>query len=81
VNHPETIDRVAAIVAAACGPGVALEPDTEFLQAGYIDSFAIIEMVGALEAEFGVAIAPEALTQENFATIASIAALIARGGG
>lgn len=71
--------RVATIVSGHAG-GMTIEPDTPFLLAGYVDSFALIQMVGTLEERFGITIAAEALTQENFATVTAIAALIERGG-
>jgi acyl carrier protein len=80
MTQPAIVDRVRAIVVAACRGDVTLEADTPFLAAGYIDSFAIIQMVGTLEDTFGIAIDAQELTQENFATIAAITALVERSG-
>lgn len=45
---------------------------------GYLDSLAITELVLLSEETFGVIIEDVDLTEENFATVTSIAALISR---
>jgi acyl carrier protein len=75
----DAVARITAIVAEYAG-GAVIDPDTPFLLDGLVDSFAVIQIVGRLEDAFGIAIEPEDLTQDNFATVARIAALVERVG-
>ena len=53
-----------------------INPTTELIKSGILDSLAIIGLVVSLEDEFGVEIADEAVTRENFSTVAAISSLI-----
>ncbi len=58
-----------------------LELDWDFphdgdLHAAGLDSTAVMQLVVAVEDEYGVELAPEELTRENLATPATLAALI-----
>ena len=53
-----------------------MENDTDLFKGGYIDSLFAFEMVVYLEETFGVRIPDKAITEDNFRTIAAIAALI-----
>ncbi|MBR5931597.1 MAG: acyl carrier protein [Lachnospiraceae bacterium] len=46
------------------------------LEDGIIASLDVIEIVSALEDEFGIVIAARNITKENFATVDSICALV-----
>lgn len=56
--------------------GVDFEEDANFIDEELIDSFDIIELISAIEDEYGIEIAGEDITPENFENIASIEALI-----
>ena len=57
-------------------PYEQINPTTELIESGILDSLAIIGLIVSLEDEFGVDIADEAVTRENFSTVAAICALI-----
>ena len=46
------------------------------IEAGYIDSFAVVSLVDDLEAEFSITIEPEEIIECNFSSIASIFNLV-----
>lgn len=48
------------------------------LYAEGLDSMALMQLILLLEREFGIAIIPEDLGRENFATLASLAAFVSR---
>jgi acyl carrier protein len=52
--------------------------DTLLLATGLLDSLGILEVVGFIEREFHIAVLDEDLVPENFSTIKSIAAFVAR---
>lgn len=45
---------------------------------GYLDSFAIVNLIAAIEDKFGITVAAEDILPQNFATVEDIAALIER---
>jgi acyl carrier protein len=45
---------------------------------GCMDSYAVVEVVMALETHYGVSFAPEMLRKENFASLEAIARTVAR---
>lgn len=47
------------------------------LEAGVIDSMAVLEIVGHLEQQYGVTVSDDDMMPENFDTIEAIAAFIA----
>ncbi len=59
----------------------ALPHDEDLLAADLIDSLGITELVGFLESKFGITVADEDLTPENFRSVDSIVAFVARKGG
>ena len=52
------------------------EATAELLNGGYIDSFAIVNIVAALEEEFEVELEAEDIIPENFNTISAIANVV-----
>lgn len=55
------------------GRGIdAIEYDDDLLAIGVIDSHGVVQLVGFLEQRFGVTVADEDLTPENFSSITSI---------
>lgn len=59
----------------------SLPHDEDLLAADLIDSLGITELVGFLEGKFGISIADEDLTPENFRSVDSITAFVTRKGG
>ena len=56
---------------------VELNPATNLIEAGLIDSLAIVLLVELLQERFDIEIEPEDVVAENFGTIAAIADLVA----
>lgn len=59
-------------------PAFNFEEGVDFVQAGYLDSFDVVTLVAGLEEEFGVIISALEILPENFASLASIARLVAQ---
>ena len=55
-----------------------LTPDTPLLSSGVLDSLGILQLMGFLGDELGIEIGEEDFTMENFETIGSLAAFVAR---
>lgn len=53
-----------------------LEADQDLIDAGVLDSFDIITLVGAMESEFGISVDAENITPESFSTVAAISAML-----
>ena len=51
--------------------------DDALLTSGLIDSLAVIRLVDFLEQQFSIRVAPEAVTLENFETLAAMDAYVA----
>ena len=51
-------------------------PDTDLLESGILDSMALVELLAALEQEFGIRVNVVDLDFEHFRSMASIAALV-----
>ena len=54
----------------------APEPDADLVDSGLLDSLALVELLFALEGEFGITIPLEELDIDSFRTIASISAFV-----
>lgn len=59
----------------------SLSRDEDLLAADLIDSLGITELVGFLESKFGITVADEDLTPDNFRSVDSIVAFVSRKGG
>jgi acyl carrier protein len=60
-------------------PSVGIEDlRTDEPLAGIIDSLAVLGLIGFIEPEFSIEISPSDVTDENFATIGTIADLVER---
>ncbi|CAG0941158.1 D-alanine--poly(phosphoribitol) ligase subunit 2 [Candidatus Brocadiaceae bacterium] len=57
-------------------PEVALDNDSQLIQMGIIDSFAIFMLIGFINEQFGVKIDPDDVSLENFETINTIRDLV-----
>jgi len=58
-----------------------LKPDEDIFALGFVNSLLAMQLVAFVEKEFGVAVGDEDLDLDNFRTINSIAALVARKRG
>jgi acyl carrier protein len=55
--------------------------ETDLIGSGLLDSLALVDLLAQLEHEFGVQISLDELEVDNFRSIASIAAFVARQRG
>lgn len=61
-----------------------IQPDADYdtcttlVDEGYLDSFAILSLIGSLEDEFGVTVTPVDLVPENFNSLPAIWSLVQR---
>jgi acyl carrier protein len=56
----------------------AISPETDLLEAGILDSIAVLDLICFLEARFKISLPVEEFVPENFRTVAAIAALATR---
>jgi acyl carrier protein len=54
------------------------EPDDDLLATGLVDSHGVMELVGFLEERYGIFIADDDLTPENFQSLIRIEEFVAR---
>jgi acyl carrier protein len=55
--------------------------DDSLLASGVLDSMAMVGLVSAIEARFGIAISEQELSPEHFDSVSAIAALVAQKTG
>jgi len=55
-----------------------LGDDTPLVDGGYVDSTGMLELIGFLEAEYGLRVGDAEMVPENLGSIARIAAFVAR---
>jgi acyl carrier protein len=58
-------------------PELELRDDDDLLNLGVIDSIGFVELVGEVEERYGVTIADIEIVEENFGSVAAIAAFVA----
>lgn len=73
-------EQVIGLINNIVGPDVAgtLHAGSALFDERILDSFGLIQLVGEIDRAFSVAIPTAELTMQNFATPASIAALVSR---
>jgi acyl carrier protein len=59
----------------------SIDHDEDLLGAGVVDSHGLMQLVTFLRERYGIAVPDEALTPENFQTIAAIGAFVQRERG
>jgi acyl carrier protein len=65
--------KIIGIIQRVSGqPGRAVSPDESLFDSGVLDSFALPDLVSALEAEFGITVPDSDLTPRKFESISSI---------
>ena len=65
-------DKIVGIVKQISGKDTIPDTDESLFESGYLDSFALPDMVSALEAEFGIKIPDSDLTPRKFDSISRI---------
>ena len=68
--------RIAGIVQQVSKQPVQVGPDESLFDSGLLDSFALPDMVTALELEFGIKVPDSDLTPRKFDSIARIEAYV-----
>jgi methoxymalonate biosynthesis acyl carrier protein len=68
---------IKAYLAEATGQlDLVLTEDTSLIEAGFLDSFGIVELVAFIEGKYDIKLDSDDLVVANFSLIASIVALI-----
>ena len=80
MNRPEKTrqEKIVEIVKRVSKNDVPPDPEESLFDSGYLDSFALTDMVGEIEREFGITIPDSDLTPRRFDTIEKIDAYIAK---
>jgi acyl carrier protein len=68
--------RITEIVERLSGKPLAIGPDESLFESGVLDSFALTDMIGALEKEFSIRIPDADLTPRKFDSIDRIVTYI-----
>jgi acyl carrier protein len=74
-------DEIDARIAALIGEVLFIDPPApadDLIEAGYIDSLAVITLIDAIESEFGVQFALDEFGIDDFRTAARISAYVAK---
>ncbi|HXM42670.1 MAG TPA: acyl carrier protein [Bryobacteraceae bacterium] len=69
--------KITEIVEKLSGKPLSIAPDESLFESGVLDSFALTDMVGALEKEFSIRIPDADLTPRKFDSIVRIEAYVA----
>ncbi len=77
MSREVAVGDVIAVLAPLVRGGAAVAADTRLLSTGLIDSFTVAELLGALEARFGVTLELEELGVDVADTPAMIASALA----
>jgi acyl carrier protein len=70
--------KIAEIVKRVSKNDVEPDPEESLFDSGYLDSFALTDMVGEIEREFGIAIPDSDLTPRRFDSVEKIDTYISR---
>lgn len=76
MNADELLFYITDLLRGFCENGEAIEPDTELLESGLLDSYAFLQLLTSLE-DAGCEIQPTQHPSGSFATARSIAAICA----
>ena len=68
-----TQERIAKVVQAVAQKPVPADPEESLFESGVLDSFALPDMIGVLEKEFGITVPDADLTPRKFDSLARIA--------
>jgi len=67
-----TQERIAAVVRTVTRKPIPADPEESLFESGVLDSFALPDMVSALEKEFGVKVPDSDLNPRKFDSLARI---------
>ena len=68
--------RILEAIRAVAKQPVNPDPEESLFESGILDSFALTDLIGALETEFGISVPDADLSPRKFETIAKIEAYI-----
>ena len=68
-----TQERIAKVVQTVAQKPVPSDPEESLFESGVLDSFALPDMIGGLEKEFGITVPDADLTPRKFDSLARIA--------
>ena len=68
--------KIVEIVQRVSKNDVAPDPEESLFESGYLDSFALTDMVAEIEQEFGISIPDADLTPRRFDSVARIESYI-----
>jgi acyl carrier protein len=71
-------EKIIEIVKRVSKSDVAPDPEESLFDSGYLDSFALTDMVGELEREFDIAIPDSDLTPRKFDSLERIESYVAK---
>lgn len=74
-------DEIAARIAALIGETLFIDPpapEEDLIEAGYIDSLAVITLIDSIESEFGVQFPLDEFEIDDFRTAGRIAEYVAK---
>lgn len=57
-------------------PTKELEPLTDIVEGGYLDSFELMSLIAQLDEAFGIEIGVDEITPENFNSVAAMVAMV-----
>jgi acyl carrier protein len=80
MSSGELAPKVRAIFAETLNIDVPSD-ETDLIDAGYIDSLALVELLFAIEREFAVSVPLDELEIDNFRNVRSISELVAAANG
>jgi D-alanine--poly(phosphoribitol) ligase subunit 2 len=72
-----TQEKILAIVKQLSGKDAAPDLDESLFESGYLDSFALQDMVSALETEFGISVPDSDLSPRKFESVSRIESYLA----
>lgn len=70
-------DKIFAILKNVSGKSTLPDEDESLFESGYLDSFALTDMVSALESEFGIKVPDSDLSPRKFDSVSRIEQYIA----
>ncbi len=71
-----TLDDIRSLVGELAQAPVPADPEASLFEAGVIDSFGVMDLVGKLEAAFGIQVPDADMLPRKFETLARIAAYV-----
>jgi acyl carrier protein len=79
----DTSEAIRELLASIVGPGVidTVGDDELIFEQRVVDSLHLVQLIGAIEARFGIEVAGDELSPENFESIGAMAAFVTRKSG